>query len=194
MRAGHWMLLYATIQSLPMLVVDAPHLRFTEGVEYFLCEVPRSGIPWVHEDTARARTWFGVAGGSQVVSLPSDVVEHGVEGVFRRSHCWQMADLWSQNDTMLNAAMHELGTSPLPPPPQIIDPMGGGNRSRSQSPDRRRESVMDLGLEALPLPPGIAPPMGSAASRPSSMHDPTKTFDSILGPAASPKDKKNKKK
>lgn len=196
LRAGQWLLLYATIQSLPMLVVDAPHLRFTEGVEYFLCEVPRSGVPWVHEDTNRARTWFGVAGGSQVVSLPSDVVEHGVEGVFRRSHCWKMADLWSRDDRMLNAAMQEMNASPLPPPPQLFTPNGGGSRPRSQSPDRRRESVMDLGLEALPLPPGVAPPigMGSPVSRPSSMHDPTKTFDAMLGPAPSPKDKKHKKK
>ncbi|KAF2678081.1 hypothetical protein K458DRAFT_143902 [Lentithecium fluviatile CBS 122367] len=194
LRVGQWLFLYATIQSLPMLVVDAPGLRFTEGVEYFLCEVPRSGVPWVHEDTTRTRTWFGVAGGSQVVSLPSDVVEHGVEGVFRRSHCWKMAEHWSQGDMMLNAAMQEMNAAPLPPPPQFLDPYGGGNRSRSQSPDRRRESVMDLGLEALPLPPGIAPPMGSTAQRPSSVHDPTKTFDAMLGPVPSPKDKKHKKR
>jgi hypothetical protein len=193
LRAGQWLFLYATIQSLPMLVVDAPLLKFTEGVEYFLCEVPRSGVPWVHEDTTRTRTWFGVAGGSQVVSLPSDVVEHGVEGVFRRSHCWKMAEQWSQADTMLNAAMQEMNAAPLPPPPQFLNPYGGGNRSRSQSPDHRRESVMDLGLEALPLPPGIAPPLGSPGQRPSSVHDPTKTFDAMLGPVPSPKGKKHKK-
>jgi hypothetical protein len=196
LRAGQWLFLYATIQSLPMLVVDAPRLRYTEGVEYFLCEVPRSGVPWVHEDTNRARTWFGVAGGSQVVSLPSDVVEHGVEGIFRRSHCWQMAGEWSQADMMLNAAMQEMNAAPLPPPPHLLDPSGGGARPRSQSPsgDRRRESVMDLGLEALPLPPGIAPPMGGSGSRPSSVHDPTKTFDAMLGVPPSPMGKKGKKK
>jgi hypothetical protein len=196
LRAGQWLFLYATIQSLPMLVVDAPGLRYTDGVEYFLCEVPRSGVPWVHEDTNRARTWFGVAGGSQVVSLPSDVVEHGVDGTFRRSHCWKMAGEWSQADMMLNAAMQEMDAAPLPPPPHLLDPNGGGARARSASPsgDRRRESVMDLGLEALPLPPGIAPPMGTSGSRPSSVHDPTKTFDSFLPAPPSPMGKKGKKK
>ncbi|KAI4690305.1 hypothetical protein J4E81_007457 [Alternaria sp. BMP 2799] len=197
MRSGQWLFLYAVIQSLPMLVVDAPGVRFTEGVEYFLCEVPRSGVPWAREDTTRSRTWFGVAGGAQVVSLPTDVVEHGVEGTFRRSHCWKKAQQWAADDTLLNAAMQELNAnaSPLPPPPGLLDP-GAAARARSQSPDRRRESVMNLGLEALPLPPGVAPPMpmGSPSLRPASNHDPNKTFDDILGTSASDNGKKNKKK
>ncbi|RAR09086.1 hypothetical protein DDE82_001998 [Stemphylium lycopersici] len=198
LRTGQWLFLYAVIQSLPMLVVDAPGVRFTEGVEYFLCEVPRSGVPWGREDTTRTRTWFGVAGGAQVVSLPTDVVEHGVEGVFRRSHCWKKAQQWAANDTLLNAAMQELNAnaSPLPPPPGLLDPSAVSNRDRSQSPDRRRESVMNLGLEALPLPPGVAPPMpaGSPSLRPESSSDPSKTFDAILGTSpSSPKPKKKKK-
>ncbi|CAA9961025.1 hypothetical protein PTMSG1_04409 [Pyrenophora teres f. maculata] len=198
LRSGQWLFLYAVIQSLPMLVVDAPGVRFTEGVEYFLCEVPRSGVPWAREDTTRTRTWFGVAGGAQVVSLPTDIVEHGVEGVFRRSHCWKMAQQWAANDTLLNVAMQELNASasPLPPPPGLLDPSAASIRGRSQSPDRRRESVMNLGLEALPLPPGVAPPIGgSPLLRPASSSDPNKTFDAILGtsPGSSPKPKKKKK-
>jgi hypothetical protein len=201
LRSGQWLFLYAVIQSLPMLVVDAPGVRFTEGVEYFLCEVPRSGVPWGREDTTRTRTWFGVAGGAQVVSLPTDIVENGVEGVFRRSHCWKKAQQWAASDTLLNAAMQELNAnaSPLPPPPGLLDPSGAGPRGRSSSPigDRRRESVMNLGLEALPLPPGVAPPMsaGSPLLRPASSSDPSKTFDAILGTApSSPKPKKKSKK
>ncbi|KAL1598707.1 hypothetical protein SLS60_007847 [Paraconiothyrium brasiliense] len=201
LRSGQWLFLYAVIQSLPMLVVDAPGVRFTDGVEYFLCEVPRAGTPWGREDTYRARTWFGVAGGSQVVSLPTDVVENGVEGVFRRSHCWQMAERWAQNDTLLNAAMHEMNAAPLPPPPGFLDASAAIPSPRSQSPvgDRRRESVMNLGLEALPLPPGFAPggaPSpggGSPMMRPVSVHDPTKTFDSILESVPNKKDKRKKK-
>jgi hypothetical protein len=193
MRAGYWMFLYAVIQSLPMLVVDAPGVRFTEGVEYFLCEPPRSGLPWGREDTSRSRTWFGVAGGSHVVSLPTDVVEHGVEGIFRRSHCWQMANKWSQDDAVLNAAVQEsINGAPLPPPPGLLNPDSAA-RSRSASPDRRRESVMNLGLEALPVPAG----MGSGsplAMRPASSNDPTKTFDAILGSAELQPPKKGKKK
>ncbi|KAJ8106812.1 hypothetical protein OPT61_g9294 [Boeremia exigua] len=198
LRSGQWLFIYAVIQSLPMLVVDAPGIRFTEGVEYFLCEVPRSGVPWVREDTTRARTWFGVQGGAQVVSLPTDVVEHGVEGVFRRSHCWKRAQEWAANDTLLNAAMQELnGTAaPLPPPPGMLDPSSAQLRPRSQSPhdQSKRSSVMNLGLEALPLPPGIAPPTASPVNRPQSSSDPSRTFDAILGaPPPNPKDKKKKR-
>lgn len=195
MRTGHWLFLYAVIQSLPMLVMDVAGVRFTEGVEYFLCEPPRSGVPWGREDTSRARTWFGVAGGSQVVNLPTDIVEHGVEGVFRRSHCWKMAEKWSENDIMLSAAVQEsIQGAPLPPPPGFLggDP---GNRSRSQSPDRRRESVMNLGLEALPLPPGMGPatPTSPLVMRPPSSNDPTKTFDAILQSAELQQKGKKKK-
>lgn len=200
-RSGQWLLLYAVIQSLPMLVVDVPGVRFTEDVEYFLCEVPRSGVPWGREDTARARTWFGVGGGAQVVSLPTDIVEHGVEGVFRRSHCWKRAQQWAANDTVLTAAMQELdvNATPLPPPPGLLDPSAAGSdRSRSHSPvpNRKRESVMNLGLEALPLPPGIAPPVGpgSPQVRPASSSDPSKTFDAILGTSSAPPTKDKKKK
>ncbi|KAF2874130.1 hypothetical protein BDV95DRAFT_488594 [Massariosphaeria phaeospora] len=196
-RTGVWLFIYSVLQSLPMLVIDAPGVRFTEGVEYFLCEVPRSGIPWAHDNTIRARTWFGVAGGSQVVSLPTDIVEHGVEGVFRRSHCWKMAENWSQDDVLLNAAVHEINASPLLPPPSLLDPASPGGRGRSQSPDRRRESVMNLGLEALPLPPGVAP-MNPPIQRPDSRHDPNKTFDAMFASAdtqtksSTKKDKKKK--
>lgn len=197
LRSGQWLFFYAVIQSLPMLVVDAPSVRFTEGVEYFLCEVPRSGVPWVTEDT-RARTWFGVQGGAQVVSLPTDIVEHGVEGIFRRSHCWKRAQEWAANDTLLNAAMQELnGTAePLPPPPGMLDPSSAQARSRSGSlyEQSKRNSVMNLGLEALPLPPGIAPPTHSPVNRPQSSSDPSRTFDAILGtPPLNPKDKKKKR-
>ncbi|UPX16418.1 uncharacterized protein EKO05_0006818 [Ascochyta rabiei] len=197
-RSGQWLFIYAVLQSLPMLVVDAPGARFTEGVEYFLCEVPRSGVPWANEDTTRTRTWFGVQGGAQVVSLPTDIVENGVEGVFRRSHCWKRAQEWAANDTLLNAAMQELnGTAePLPPPPGMLDPSSAHARPRSNSPhdQNKRNSVMSLGLEALPLPPGIAPPTHSPMNRPQSSSDPSRTFDDILGvPAANPKDKKKKR-
>jgi hypothetical protein len=195
LRTGQWLFLYAVIQSLPMLAVDAPGIKFSEGVEYFLCMMPRSGVPWAREDTSRSsRKWFGIDGGRQVVSLPSDVVDHGVEGIFRRSHCWVMATKWAANDTMLNAAMNEMNAAPLPPPPGLLDP-SSANRPRSSSHDSRRESVMNLGLEALPLPPGVYPPgsAGSPGSRPASIHDPNKTFDSFLGAVPlSAKDRKKK--
>lgn len=95
-RCGQWLFLYAVLQSLPLLVVDVSDIQWTDRAEYFLCIAPRGGAPWVQNDPKTGRSWFGVAGGSGVVSLPSDVVTHGVEGVFRRSHCWQVATQWAE--------------------------------------------------------------------------------------------------
>jgi hypothetical protein len=39
LRQGQWLFLYAVLQSLPMLVVDAPAVKWNHGVEYFLCMV-----------------------------------------------------------------------------------------------------------------------------------------------------------
>ena len=82
-------LLYVVIWSLLLLVVDAPDIRFTEGVEYFLC------ILWVHRT---GRSWFK---GTRVVSLPSNIITNGVEGVYRRSHCWQAATQWAEKGQLV---------------------------------------------------------------------------------------------
>ncbi|KAF4304802.1 hypothetical protein GTA08_BOTSDO08187 [Botryosphaeria dothidea] len=193
LRIGHWLFMYAVIQSLPMLVIDAPGIKWTKGVEYFLCEPPRSGVPWAKDVKNQGRAWYGIAGGSGVVSLPSDVVEHGVEGVYRRSHCWQMAEKWSLDQPgMLPGAVEEDINEPLPEPGMPRLRAG----SRASSIDRRshvRESVM-LGLEALPLPTGVSPT--GEMPRPVSSHsnDPTKTFDSIIGSTPQKGKKREKSK
>lgn len=109
LRIGQWIFMYAVIQALPMLACDAPGLKHTQGVEYFLCEPPRSGVPWADpEKTGPARrNWYAVGDAGGVVSLPSDVIEHGVEGIYRRSHCWQMAENWTVSNPILNSALHE---------------------------------------------------------------------------------------
>ena len=177
-RNGQWLFMYAVLQCLPMVVVDAPGVRCADGVEYFLCEPPRSGVPWARDDTAKQRTWFGVAGGSHVVHLPADVVEHGVDGIYRRSHCWKMAEQWTH---ALPGASPAVAAPPAAVPatmpasgPGLLHP----NAARGASPHRKRESVVDLGLEALPLPAGVA--LDTPASRPVSRNDPSKTFDAIL--------------
>lgn len=88
-RYGHWIFLYAVIQSLPLLTTDAPGLQHTTGVEYFLCEPPMGGLPWLEEKVAYFKT---AAGG--VIALPTDVVNYGIEATYRRSHCWMAADQW----------------------------------------------------------------------------------------------------
>lgn len=54
LRFGCWIFLYVVIQALPMLAVDAPGVRFTEGAEYFLCMPPKGDPPWM-EDGASVR-------------------------------------------------------------------------------------------------------------------------------------------
>jgi hypothetical protein len=93
-RYGYWLFVYVVLQALPMLVIDAPGLQHTDGVEYFLCQPPKGGAPWTEDANVLRRAWYGVAGSSGVVELPSDVVDHGVEAIYRRSHCWVAAEKW----------------------------------------------------------------------------------------------------
>jgi hypothetical protein len=209
LRIGQWIFMYVVLQALPMLACDAPGIKHTKGVEYFLCEPPRSGVPWANPNVAGAgggaRTWFSVGEGGGVVSLPSDVVEHGVEGIYRRSHCWVMAEQWSAHNPILNSALHEqeamnaaqssaLGDGLTPPPIP-----GGDPGRRSSSPGSHRLSTFGLGLEALPLPVGVSPDGRSQSPRPASVHsqhtvDANKTFDAILGEVGQKDSKKKGKK
>ncbi|GAB7361825.1 hypothetical protein MBLNU230_g1867t1 [Neophaeotheca triangularis] len=219
-RIGQWIFMYVVLQALPMLACDAPGLKHTKGVEYFLSQPPRSGVPWASQDVQRdgKRSWYsvgGTTGGGGVVSLPSDIVEHGVEGIYRRSHCWQAAERWSADNPILNSALHDkeeidaermaaAGHGPrdshLPAPPSAPNGFLAPN-SRSSSPARssKRNSYMGLGLEALPLPAGVTPDGSAPVERPRSSQgthavDASKTFDAILGGGAGEQAKKGKKK
>ncbi|KAF7717173.1 Uncharacterized protein PECH_004025 [Penicillium ucsense] len=219
LRCGQWIFLYAVLQSLPMLVVDVPDVRFTEGVEYFLCVAPRGGAPWIHNDTKTARAWFGVAGGAGVVSLPSDVVMNSVEGVYRRSHCWQVAAQWAEAGALLDPSMMDdaydedesslsspyqgqhssAGSSSDPRPPSMLGPQPGGltppppaiprQRSPSSTPARAEHRQS--------IYPGLEAlplPAGIAPieppTRPISRFNPNMSFDDILKEVP----KKDKKK
>ncbi|RAL05305.1 uncharacterized protein BO80DRAFT_440894 [Aspergillus ibericus CBS 121593] len=153
-RCGQWIFLYCVIQSLPLVVVDVQDVKYVDGVEYFLCIAPRGGAPWIQNDSKTARSWFGVAGGAGVVSLPSDVVINGVEGIYRRSHCWQVAEQWAEKDAILA-------------PPTIDDPYD--NESSLSSPYQAQQSSADsseqqqLQLQQgqgtpLMTPSGLTPP------------------------------------
>ncbi|KAK5128903.1 hypothetical protein LTR85_000236 [Meristemomyces frigidus] len=179
LRVGQWVFMYVVLQALPMLACDAPGIKWTKGVEYFLCEPPRSGVPWANPSATAAgagmqqRTWFSVGEGGGVVSLPSDVVEHGVEGIYRRSHCWVMAEKWSAANPILNSALHEQeainaeqsaahgdGFVPTPaleyPPPPPQHAFGGYPPMPGQP---------GLSLSRPQTPTGLLPP-GSRASSP----------------------------
>ncbi len=178
LRDGQWLFMYAVLESLPLLVVDAPGVQWTKGVEYFLCEVPKGSAPWVQENPSLKQSWYGVAGGSGMVSLPADIVEHGVEGIYRRSHCWQVAEKW----TGFNSIATNQPQLASPTPNGLLSPVLPSSPDlRAGSPfpgmPRRRASSVG-GLEHLPLPPGVA----LDGSRRASMHahDPLKTFGAIL--------------
>ncbi|KAF2161062.1 hypothetical protein M409DRAFT_69934 [Zasmidium cellare ATCC 36951] len=207
LRIGQWIFMYVVLQALPMLACDAPGLKWTKGVEYFLCEPPRKGVPWANPNAAGAgaqrRTWFSVGGeGGGVVSLPSDIVEHGVEGIYRRSHCWEMAEKWCASNPILSEALQMQQSSgdtedlPLPPPPSGNDLLRPDSRNSARS--SKRMSSFGIGLEALPLPAGVTPD-GSAPSpierprTPGYAVDTTKTFDSILADVNTGKGGKKKK-
>lgn len=174
LRYGQWIFMYAVIQALPLVIVDAPGVRWTKGVEYFLCEVPKGSPPWVQESANRKQSVYRIAGGSAMVTLPADVVEHSIDGIYRRSHCWQVADRWAGFGEVPDVpSQYELDSDDLLPP---VMPTAPGSRTASQSPDRHRAS-MALGLEQMPMPPGVTP----SGARPTSMYDPSKSFAAILG-------------
>ncbi|PGH15946.1 hypothetical protein AJ79_02113 [Helicocarpus griseus UAMH5409] len=216
-RCGQWLFMYAVLQSLPMVVVDAPEVRFTQGVEYFLCVPPRGGMPWC-QDIKAGRSWFGVAGGSGVVSLPSDVVANGVEGVYRRSHCWKAAMNWADQQQMLSSVMLEdaqpaqYQPSTGPPPPPLSSTGSSSDRqptplltpgshtpplislnARDNSPGRHpglrpgNRASIHIGLEALPLPPSVMPL--DPPPRPVN-NNPGMSFDDILKDMPQKKSKK----
>ena len=197
LRTGQWIFLYVVLQSLPLVVTDAPGLNWTQGVEYFLCEVPKGSPPWAREDNSR-KVHYRAAGGS-IVSLPPDVVDHGVEGIYRRSHAWKAAEKWTGREEIgpgfpPRTSSHGPVVNRKPLPQNLVDGAVSGcptapnwspdgvPLSRSSSTERQspRGSVA-YGLEALSLPQGFVPAGFQNGPRSVLTPDPTKSFDDILG-------------
>ena len=217
-RCGQWLFLYAVLQTLPMTVVDARDVQFTNGVEYFLCMAPQAGKPWMKEDTSTSRSWYNVANGGGIVSLPTNMIDHSVEGIYRRSHCWTVATKWVEESGQLSPVHESAPPEGLPAPPDVMIHSASGQVSTPHSPylspahspmlspqqspiarpharpisgsriPRSNRSSMALGLEAMAAPP-------QTTSRPVSTYNPNLTFDDILGKAQEqkPKGKKSKK-
>ncbi|KAJ2905090.1 choriogenin hminor [Zalerion maritima] len=117
-RIGYWIFMYSVIQALPMLVIDAPDVKFTENVEYFLCQPPMGSLPWI--DDGGRKMWFEIAGGG-VVELPPEAVKYSVQATYHRSHCWLSAKIWEE------ALTYGLDSAFPPPPaddqaPSPLDP------------------------------------------------------------------------
>ncbi|EXJ66659.1 uncharacterized protein A1O5_10330 [Cladophialophora psammophila CBS 110553] len=209
-RCGQWLFMYAVLQALPMTVVDARDLRHTEGVEYFLCVAPRGGRPWMKEDQSTSRAWYNVASGGGYISLPADLIDHSVEGIYRRSHCWTAATRWleqSPQEGMVDTFHRVDGNglqqrpvsaaSPYASPAQspyvspihspLLRPTSPSGSGEFRNISRDRSSV-NLGLEVMDTPPSYR-----SNSRPPSTLNPNITFDAILGPADEPAKGKGKK-
>lgn len=180
-RIGYWLFLYVVIQSLPVLVVDAPGMKFTDGVEYFLCQPPMGNPPWYGDRQVR-KMWYEVAGGGGLVELSTDAVLFSIEATYHRSHCWLAAKQWEgqTGNEILPPPPIEEALSPLHPPASVFTdnddfvasphPLGGPDtpspplgpqmamRPRTHSPAGSRasqawRSSIALGLEPVPLEP-----------------------------------------
>lgn len=169
LRIGTWLFLYAVLQSLPMLVVDAPNLKFAQGVETFLCQPPKGLPPWQDDQSAVKRNWYGVVGGAGMVSLPSDVVEYGTEGIHRASHCWKVADQWLHNLEFHDPEVEEHAMSPTEPSSDFLTHARHDSEfSLEQDQVRRNSNRLSIGLEQLAIPDGwstVADPYADQPSR-----------------------------
>ncbi|GKT55312.1 choriogenin Hminor [Colletotrichum tofieldiae] len=179
-RIGYWLFLYVVIQSLPMLVVDAPNLKFSEAVEYFLCEPPMGNLPWLEDARQVRKMWYEVSGGNGYVELSADSVLFSVEAVYHRSHCWLAAKEWEGLNGAEAPPPQDFGMSPLEPPRPVFPgpdgivsspasgtpPTPGSPQShlrpRNASPGGRQlgnrsahRSSMIFGLEPVPFDEGV---------------------------------------
>jgi hypothetical protein len=194
-RCGQWLFVYAVLQSMPMLVVEARDVKFSQGVEYYLCVSPRGGRPWMKEDTSKSRSWYNIKSGGGIVNLPADMIDHSVESIYRRSHCWTVAAKWAAASGAISPASR-VSVGAVLPPPAIQARLGavprlhphpspasqraqGNNKPESPNTQSFRLSTFDFGLEAMRVPAGEAPATNQP-TQPVAVHDPTKTFDSIL--------------
>lgn len=158
-RIGYWLFLYVVIQSLPMLVVDAPGLKFTEGVEYFLCQPPKGQPPWLGEAAEVRKRWYEVSGGAGYVELSEDTIEFSIEGIYHRSHCWVAAKQWEQGMAGPVAEPEDL-FPPLEAPQSVF----ADNDPGSPKPMERSESPT-AGSPGLALRPRGASPAGRPGYR-----------------------------
>lgn len=167
-RIGYWLFLYAVLQSLPMLVVDAPGLKWTQDAEYFLCQAPQGNPPWMEDAGPARKMWYRAAGGTNLVELSTDVLVFSVEGIYRRSHCWEMAKKWEGAGATTPNHEGRVGTpatpealAPLEPPRPVfqdMDPvMGGGRASPTGSPRLRAHNPAAEQAYRLSVAMGLEP-------------------------------------
>lgn len=189
-RMGQWIFFHAILQVLPIVVVDAPDIYHTKDVEYFLCEPPKSGVPWAREEAMRnSSPLMGGVPRPVVARLPADLLESGTEGLFRRSHCWTMAEKWGADYPAIASMFQKRPEVPLAISTDVENPVESGSPSGLSPQIVVNAGSGGLSPSASMLSVGRTRPMsmlpvGGASearrARPISVYDPTKTFDSIL--------------
>lgn len=95
-RKGRWILIYGILQTLATVTVDAPGIRHTDGVDYFLCAKLRGTPPW-KGGGERGMDSSGLAG-----SGASDERSHF------RSHCWTVPRTWRSAEPLPTVANHNI--------------------------------------------------------------------------------------
>ena len=131
-RIGYWIFLYAVIQSLPMLVMDAPGVRGSSGVEYSLSAPVFGNTPW--NENENNRVMFAINNSNNMVEMPADVVNNGVEGTYRRSHCWNIPELLRTDHDGDTSTIYSENGEPLSPLTQ--PPMGLFDSPVAESPSQ----------------------------------------------------------
>lgn len=110
-RRARWVLLYGILQTLASVSVDAPNVRYREGVAYHLCPQLKGARlpPWSSSKKAKH------GGGSASQYL---------EAAHELSHCWVIPAVWTASNTSASEEDEENGSSvPSPPtlPPLVLD-------------------------------------------------------------------------
>ncbi|KAF1986771.1 hypothetical protein K402DRAFT_332026 [Aulographum hederae CBS 113979] len=161
LRAGQWVFLYVVLQTLPLLVIDAPGLKYTEGVEYFISATPQSTSPWLQNDIVK--NMYRVAGNNNMVEMPSDAIENSVEAIYRRSHMWTVATKWAEErGGFMQAKVEETLQLSDPNAAAGMDPSYAG-LPMPGAPGSRPQSFSGPG-GMLQAPSRPASPSGSAGS------------------------------
>lgn len=110
-RRARWILLYGILQTLASVSVDAPNVRYREGVAYHLCPQLKGARlpPW---SSSKKGNKHNGGGGSASQYL---------EAAHELSHCWVVPAVWTASNTSASEEDEEAGGggSGVPSPPTL---------------------------------------------------------------------------
>lgn len=129
-RRARWVLLYGILQTLASVSVDAPNVRYREGVAYHLCPQLKGARlpPWSSSKKSNKHNGGGGGGASQYL-----------EAAHELSHCWVIPAVWTASNTSASEEDEEDG--------------GGGGGGGVPSPPTLPPLVLEHGF---PYPPPLA--------------------------------------